>query len=885
MTRLLTKYLRPYGKQISFVLVLLLIQAIANLYLPELNADIINNGVAKGDTAYIVSRRRAHARRDARPRGRLGRRGLLGLQDRRWRSGATCGARSSARSRLLADRGQPLRHAVAHHPQHQRRAAGADGRRHGAHRHDLGADHGRRRHHHGAAPGRAAVRPARHRPAAHGRRHRPADDAGDPAVPGDAGQDRPHQPGHARDARRRPRHPRVRADRARGAAVRRGQPRPHRHRAQGQPALRADDPGAHGDPEPLDRRGHVVRQHPRRQRGDADRQPDRLPHLHHADPHVGDDGDDHVRHGAARGRLGRAHPGGARHRAVRARTPRCRRSRSVRRGSSSSATSSSATRAPRTRSCATSRSRPGPARRRRSSAAPAAASRRSSTSSRASTTSPPAPSSSTASTSARCARRTSGARSASSRRRRSCSAGRSPATCATATRRRPTSELWHALEIAQARDFVAEMPDGLEAPITQGGTNVSGGQRQRLAIARALVKRPEIYVFDDSFSALDFKTDARLRAALKQETGAATVIIVAQRVSTIMHADRIVVMDDGTVVGHRHARGAHGDCETYREIVYSQLTRGGGRVSERTGAGGRPGMGGGARWAARACRATGRAPAPGRLRRRPARHGHDAAGREVEGLPRLVRAAARASCGRKRRRSSLVIVLAVVSVAFAVVGPKILGNATNVLFEGVVGKQMPAGVTQEQAVAALRAQRPGPARRHARRACTSRPAQGVDFAALGQHPAAARRRLPAERALRLGAGLHHGRRRPADRLPAAPARSTRSSARLPLQLLRRPPARRHPEPRHQRHRQHRPDAPAEPDPDHHLAAHDHRRAGHDVLRSARCWPSISLLAVPALDRRHDAHRQALAEAVRGPVGSRPARSTATSRRCTPGTPS
>ena len=134
-------------------------------------------------------------------------------------------------------------------------------------------------------------------------------------------------------------------------------------------------------------------------------------------------------------------------------------------------------------------------------------------------------------------------------------------------------ELWRALDIAQGRSFVAEMPDQLAAPITQGGTNVSGGQRQRLAIARALVKRPEIYVFDDSFSALDFKTDSQLRAALKRETLDATVIVVAQRVSTIMNADRIIVMDCGTIAG----MGTHDELmesnETYREIVYSQLSQ------------------------------------------------------------------------------------------------------------------------------------------------------------------------------------------------------------------------------------------------------------------------------------------------------------------------
>jgi ATP-binding cassette subfamily B protein len=133
-------------------------------------------------------------------------------------------------------------------------------------------------------------------------------------------------------------------------------------------------------------------------------------------------------------------------------------------------------------------------------------------------------------------------------------------------------ELWHALEIAQARDFVEEMPGGLEAKIAQGGTNVSGGQRQRLAIARALVHRPEVYLFDDSFSALDYRTDAALREALARETAEATVVIVAQRVSTIRNADRIVVLEAGRVVGvgsHRTLMEAN---ETYREIVLSQLT-------------------------------------------------------------------------------------------------------------------------------------------------------------------------------------------------------------------------------------------------------------------------------------------------------------------------
>jgi ATP-binding cassette subfamily B protein len=133
-------------------------------------------------------------------------------------------------------------------------------------------------------------------------------------------------------------------------------------------------------------------------------------------------------------------------------------------------------------------------------------------------------------------------------------------------------ELWRALEIAQGKDFVSEMEGGLDAPIAQGGTNVSGGQRQRLSIARAIVKDAPIYVFDDSFSALDFATDARLRAALERELGDATVIIVAQRVGTILNADQIVVMDDGAVVGIGTHRELLDTNETYREIVYSQLS-------------------------------------------------------------------------------------------------------------------------------------------------------------------------------------------------------------------------------------------------------------------------------------------------------------------------
>jgi ATP-binding cassette subfamily B protein len=133
-------------------------------------------------------------------------------------------------------------------------------------------------------------------------------------------------------------------------------------------------------------------------------------------------------------------------------------------------------------------------------------------------------------------------------------------------------EMWRALTIAQAADFVRSMPDGLDSPIAQAGNNVSGGQRQRLAIARALIKEPAVYVFDDSFSALDLKTDAQLREALAKNIRGATVIMVAQRVSTIRDADQILVLEDGKIV----ARGTHesllDSSETYREIVESQLS-------------------------------------------------------------------------------------------------------------------------------------------------------------------------------------------------------------------------------------------------------------------------------------------------------------------------
>ena len=133
--------------------------------------------------------------------------------------------------------------------------------------------------------------------------------------------------------------------------------------------------------------------------------------------------------------------------------------------------------------------------------------------------------------------------------------------------------LWKSLEIAQAGEFVQAMEGSCDAAIAQSGTNVSGGQKQRLAIARAIYRKPEIYIFDDSFSALDFKTDRALRQALKRETGSTTTLIVAQRIGTIMDADQIIVLDQGKIVGKGRHRELLENCPVYREIAESQLSK------------------------------------------------------------------------------------------------------------------------------------------------------------------------------------------------------------------------------------------------------------------------------------------------------------------------
>ena len=262
---------------------------------------------------------------------------------------------------------------------------------------------------------------------------------------------------------------------------------------------------------------------------------------------------------------------------------------------------------------------------------------------------------------------------------------------------------------------MSELPDGIDATVDQGGANVSGGQRQRLAIARAIVRRPDIYVFDDSFSALDFATDARLRAALRAETTEATVVVVAQRVSTILHADQIVVLDAGLRRRGGHPRRADGRLPDVPGDRLLPAVRGGGRVSGLGHGAGRP--------VAAPPRPGGPMGGPGGLGMMlPPEKARDFAG----SMRRMGRRLA-----PERVVIGVVLVLGVVSVFLAVIGPKILGNATNIIFAGVVGRELPAGMTQEQAVEALRAAgRTDQAEMLASMDVV--PGQGVDFQALSR---------------------------------------------------------------------------------------------------------------------------------------------------------
>ncbi len=267
-------------------------------------------------------------------------------------------------------------------------------------------------------------------------------------------------------------------------------------------------------------------------------------------------------------------------------------------------------------------------------------------------------------------------------------------------------EMWEALEIAQAADFVRAMPEGLESPIAQGGTNVSGGQRQRLAIARALIRRPDLYLFDDSFSALDVATDARLRRALAPVTANATVVIVAQRVFTITDADQIVVLEDGEIVG----LGTHDELAR----VLPDLRR-----DRRVPAQGRSRMSS----APRKMQETERIQAPQR-----GPHGMGMVGQKSmdfgPSAKRLMR----------RLRPELpkviaIIFAAIASVSLSSIGPRILGRATDIIFAGAIGKSLPAGMTKAQAIAA--AQSSGQGRvADLLSGIDLVPGQGIDFSAL-----------------------------------------------------------------------------------------------------------------------------------------------------------
>ena len=259
--------------------------------------------------------------------------------------------------------------------------------------------------------------------------------------------------------------------------------------------------------------------------------------------------------------------------------------------------------------------------------------------------------------------------------------------------------------MAQGDGFVRAKDHGLESVVSQGGTNVSGGQRQRLCIARALVAQPKVYLFDDSFSALDVATDARLRAALKGTTKDATVIIVAQRVSTIIEADQILVMEHGQIV----ARGTHEQLlessETYQEIVNSQDRGGGSGMSpdekpSPTAAGPDP---------VTAPTAAAAAEAEAEILEeqfKPGEADGDMTGTPANKAQHFWPSAKRLFGLLKPEKASIALVLAmvVVAVVLNVIAPKVLGNAMDVIFNGAIGMNLPAGASQAEVIAGLRAQ-------------------------------------------------------------------------------------------------------------------------------------------------------------------------------------
>ena len=465
--------------------------------------------------------------------------------------------------------------------------------------------------------------------------------------------------------------------------------------------------------------------------------------------------------------------------------------------------------------------------------------------------------------------------SASCRRGRTCSAGRSRATCATADPRRPTRSCGRRCARRRHSDFVAAMPGGLDAPIAQGGTNVSGGQRQRLAIARALVRRPEIYLFDESFSALDLGTDARLRAALRPVTRDAAVLVVASRISTIADADQIVVLDGGRVVGigrHDELLDDLPDLRRDRRVAAVAPRRPHERRRD-------------ARRAARAGRSTpGRLPAAGGEARRGGGPPWMGAAMPAEkamtfgpSAKRLLRPAAPAP-----RQLLLVLALgARQRDADGASGPKLLGHATDLIFTRLPRLAAAVRRSARRVVADARA----PRRRRLRRpaaALARRTRASASTSARSARCCCWRSRSTSSRACSRGC-----RAMLLNRVVRRTVRQLRSDVEDKLApaaaaLRRRAAARRAAQPGHQRHRQHRADPAADAEPAAHVAAHRRRRRRDDVrdLAAARGHRAGH---DPGDDLRHEGDRASARSRSSSRSGRRPAGSTRTSRRRSPAT--